>query len=121
MSTDRPRRVGALIHRELAQVISREMDDPRVKLVAITAVDVSPDLKNATVFVSSVGDQGAAQAVVEVLNGASHFLRHHLGHNIELRVTPALRFRYDESIQRGAELERLIDDLVKQPEDNRTD
>ena len=56
-----------------------------------------------------------------MLNGASHFLRRHLGHNIDLRVTPALRFRYDESIQRGAELERLIDDLVKKPEDNQTD
>lgn len=107
---DRCRRVGRVIARELAGLIAREVDDERARLVSITEVTVSRDLKQATVYVSRVGE-GAGEDIEGVLNGASQYLRYLLGRQAGLRSTPSLRFKYDDSIRRGVELSGLIDRL----------
>ncbi len=107
---ERTRRVGELIRRELAQIIAREMHDPRVRLASITGVKVSKDLKLAKVYVSELEDpssEGGGAAIV--LDRARGFLRYHLGQRLDLRTTPDLRFSADESIRRGSAISELID------------
>lgn len=121
---DRCRRVSELIRRELATLLRREVDDHRVKMVAITAVTVSKDLKQATVYVSRA-DAGLASPaeqnhppatpaeIEKTLNHAGKYLRYLLGQQLDLRVTPGLLFKYDDSIRHGAEMSMLIDSLNK--------
>ncbi len=107
--------------RELSMLIAREINDPRIRLVSINSVRVSKDLKHATVYFSSLdttpkeGEAGASGTVLpnleKVLNQASGFLRRRLSQHAEMRVTPALRFKYDDSIRRGIEITNLIDQL----------
>ena len=110
---DRRRRVAELIRRELSTLIAREVDDRRVKMVSITAVSVSKDLKQATVYVSSVEQSAAAAEIEKTLNHAGKYLRYLLGQQIHLRVTPGLLFKYDDSIRRGMKMTTLIDSLNK--------
>ena len=109
---DRTLRVSELIHRELSVLLLRESDDPRLKMVAITGVTISRDLKQATVYVSSAQSSSVSAAGIEsACNEISKHLRGLLGRNLQLRNTPALRFQYDHSIRRGMELSNLIDSL----------
>ena len=116
----RAQRIGDQIQRELAQLIRMEVKDPRLGgLVTVTAVDVSRDSSHAKVFVTFMGAQeqegvdSVAQSL-KVLNDASGFLRMQLGRAMKLRSVPNLRFHYDESVVRGAELSALIERAVSQ-------
>lgn len=111
--TNRPRRVGALLKRELAEIISREVNDPNVGSVTITSVDVAPDLKKAKVYFTCWQDDENHQKTTEGLNHAAGFLRHCLRDRVELRNIPLLTFLYDESIERGSRISKLIDDSLK--------
>ncbi|MGR3914491.1 MAG: 30S ribosome-binding factor RbfA [Gammaproteobacteria bacterium] len=109
---ERTRRVAELIRRELSGLLAREVGDLRVRMVSITGVRVSKDLKQAVVHVSSI-EEGAEPAEIEkALNHAAKYLRYMLGRQLEMRSTPGLRFRYDHSIRRGMEMTRLIDSLT---------
>lgn len=101
-------RIGELLQHELADLIRREVKDPRVQHVTVTEVDVSPDLSHAKVLISVLGAEGPQTEVVQALNHAAGFLRHALGQRVRLRVIPELRFSYDESLDRSARLEALI-------------
>jgi ribosome-binding factor A len=106
----RTRRVAELLQRELSTVIARELGDPRVGMVTVTAVEVSKDYAHATVYVTRLGSGSSEQnETVTALNRASGFLRHALSERLDLRSTPRLHFKYDTSIERGEELSRLID------------
>lgn len=116
----RTQRIGDQMQRELAQLIQREIKDPRLGLVTITAVDVSRDLSHAKVFVTVMGLEETPeniQQTVRVLKDASGFLRMMLGKAMQLRTVPQLGFSYDASVRRGAELSALIERAVA--EDNR--
>ena len=109
---DRTRRVGELLRRELSTLISREMDDQRAAMTSITGVKISRDLRQATVYVSSVKDKEADHhALVQCLNHAAGYLRHLVSQQLNMRRTPELHFVYDDTIQHGMELTRLIDSL----------
>jgi ribosome-binding factor A len=105
-------RLGEQIRRDLATAIRVELKDPRVAMVSITAVRVSRDLSHARVYVTVIGDAAQRRATVEALNHAAGFLRHELRQRLVARVVPQLRFVYDESIERGAQLESLIETVV---------
>lgn len=110
----RTRRIGEQMQRELATLIQQEIQDPRLGMVTVSAVEVSRDLAHAKVFITVLDDQQQdIAASLEVLNRAGGFLRHELGRRMTLRTVPALRFVYDESMVRGNELSRLIDEAVK--------
>ncbi|MFO8025360.1 30S ribosome-binding factor RbfA [Thiohalophilus sp.] len=110
----RTRRIGEQMQRELATLIQQEIQDPRLGMVTVSAVEVSRDLAHAKVFITVLDDQQQdIAASLEVLNRASGFLRHELGRRMTLRTVPMLRFVYDESMARGNELSRLIDEAVK--------
>jgi len=108
----RSRRVGELIQRELATMLTREVKDPRLALVSITAVDVTRDLGLAKVFYTVINSDHDTSDVKEGLQKASGFLRYELGQRIKLRIVPRLEFRYDESVIHGAQLTQLIDSAI---------
>ncbi len=110
----RTQRIGDQMQRELAQLIRREVKDPRVGLVTITAVDVSRDVGHAKVFITVMGQDSAEdiKQTIKVLNSAAGFLRVHLGKEMKLRSVPQLHFHYDESVTRGAQLSALIERAV---------
>ncbi|HYX66061.1 MAG TPA: 30S ribosome-binding factor RbfA [Burkholderiales bacterium] len=104
----RPEKLGDLIQRELSDLLHRDVRDPRVGMVTITAVDVSPDLSHAKVYFTTLSKEHIDEAR-EGLQRAAGFLRSQLARRIKLYTTPELRFVYDESVERGDRLSRLID------------
>jgi ribosome-binding factor A len=104
----RPEKLGDLIQRELSDLLRREVRDPRVGMVTITAVDVSPDLSHAKVYFTTLSKEHVDEAR-QGLQRAAGFLRSQLARRITLYTTPELRFVYDESVERGDRLSRLID------------
>ncbi|HYP66817.1 MAG TPA: 30S ribosome-binding factor RbfA [Thiobacillaceae bacterium] len=108
----RSRRVADQIQRELAEIIRVELEDPRVGLATITAVEVSSDLEHAKIFVTSLGPASDHNALLAGLRRAAGYLRSQLSHRMKLRIVPALTFEYDTSVQRGVELSQLIDQAI---------
>lgn len=114
----RMQRVSELIRRELATIIAREMDDPRMRFVSVTAVDVSKDLRTAKVYVTQIDTATDAVLDIRALQKASGFLRRQLAAVLELKSIPALSFVYDNSIERGVDLSRLIEKSVAETGDS---
>ncbi|HED40963.1 MAG TPA: 30S ribosome-binding factor RbfA [Chromatiales bacterium] len=112
-------RVGEQIRREIAQLIQQEIKDPRVGMVTVTAVDISPDMSHAKVHVTLLGDDHEVDECIKVLNRAAAFLRRSIGKRMKLRVVPTLRFHYDASVEQGTALSALIDSAVAADEKNR--
>ena len=108
---DRTRRVAELIRRALAGIIRERLPDRGLGLLSITATEVTRDLSRATVFISLLGEEEDQERVTKTLNEESSVLRYELSRTLNLRHTPEIKFRYDLSIERGARLSRLIDDL----------
>jgi ribosome-binding factor A len=107
-SSGRPQKLGDLIQRELSELLQRELRDPRVGMITITAVDVSPDISHAKVLYTTLDPAHVAEAG-KGLKRAAGFLRSQLAKRIKLYTTPELRFEYDVSVERGDRLSRLID------------
>jgi len=108
----RPQKLGDLIQRELSDLVQRELRDPRVGMITLTSVDVSPDLSHAKVFFTVLQKEHLEDASTG-LRRAAGFLRSQLAKRIKLYTTPELRFVYDESVERGDRLSRLIDSALK--------
>lgn len=111
-SSGRPQKLGDLIQRELSDLLQRELRDPRVGMITITGVDVSPDISHAKVLYTTL-DRAHIEEAARGLKRASGFLRSQLARRIKLYTTPELRFEYDESVERGDRLSRLIDSALK--------
>jgi ribosome-binding factor A len=108
----RLRRVADQIQRELSGLLQSELKDPRVGMITLTGVEVSPDLAHAKVFFTTLGDAEALARTDAGLKRAAGFLRSELGRRLKLRVTPEIRFVHDASVERGVRLSKLIDDAV---------
>jgi ribosome-binding factor A len=107
----RPQKLGDQIQREVSDLL-REVRDPRVGMITITSVDVSPDLSHAKVFFT-LFEKDKLEDTLAGLKRASGYLRSQLAKRIKLYTTPGLRFVYDESVERGDRLSRLIDSTKK--------
>jgi ribosome-binding factor A len=118
VGTARSARIADQIQRELADVIRLELRDPRVRLVTLTAVELSRDQSHAKVYFTVLGTEGETKETLEGLQRAAGFLRSSLAHRLSTRSVPELHFAYDASIERGARLSKLIDEAVapKSPE-----
>lgn len=108
----RSRRIAEQIQRELAEIIRLELKDPRVGMITLTDVEVTPDCEHAKVFFTRLGDAADIPTVTRALTHAAGFLRSELAHRMRLRVMPQLQFEYDESVERGVRLSNLIDEAV---------
>ena len=115
--TRRSERTGKLIQQKISQVLERQVNDPRLsKLISVTGVSVSPDLKYAKIFVSTLGDETNKRDMLAGLNNASGFLRKELASHIKMRCIPQLSFHYDDSIERGIRLLELIGQVTTNPD-----
>jgi ribosome-binding factor A len=112
----RTERLGSTIQRELAMIILRELNDPRLTgMPSITRVKVSPDLSVADVYVTVMGTEGQKTAALNALRHSAGLLRTRLTHEISLRQTPFLKFHIDENLKKEIE---LLDALRKVAEEN---
>ncbi|MCE5182891.1 MAG: 30S ribosome-binding factor RbfA [Betaproteobacteria bacterium] len=105
-------RIAEQIQRELAELIQLEIKDPRVGLVTLTGVEVTPDYAHAKVYFTSMKSAEEALKAKAALEHAAGFLRSQLAHRMKLRVTPQLHFIHDTSVEHGVRLSQLIDEAV---------
>ena len=108
------RRLNDLIRDEIAHLLAHETRDPRLKegVIRLTAVETAPDLSTARVFVSVLGDEEEANAVLVNIRKARPFFRRGLAARLNLRHTPELEFRLDRSIAEGAKIDQLLRELA---------
>jgi len=107
----RSERVGDQIRQELAELITREVHDPGIGFLTITRVRLTPDLQQARVSYTTLGDEKARVETGRALNRAIPFLRRQIGRRLRLKHVPQLQFFYDESIERQDRIERIIQDI----------
>ena len=106
----RPERVADAIQVELADILTRRLKDPRHGFLTVTAVEVTPDLGRARIFISAL-TEGELEEGLETLDRAKGFIRTELGRRIRLRFMPDLEFRPDRSTERGLRVQALLRDL----------
>lgn len=118
----RPDRVAEAIREGVASFLSDGAKDPRIRgFVTVTAVDVTRDLRHATVFVSVMGDDEARKATFEGLSSVAHHLRSVLGKSLRLRNAPEIHFKADESIARASRIEQLLAQVRNERESGSTE
>ena len=106
-------RVAEQIRRDLAELVRTELKDPRVGMISLTDVELSPDYAHAKVYFTTLAPHDSLPAIEAGLRRAGGFLRRELGKRIHIHKLPELHFVYDESVEQGDRLSRLIDDAVK--------
>lgn len=110
----RPNRVGEQMKKELGEIISRKIKDPRIGFVTVTDVNVTGDLQQATVYISVLGDQEQRENTLKGLAKAKGFIRSEIGQRIRLRKTPEITFEFDESIDYGNRIDTLLHQIAKE-------
>ncbi len=111
--TRRVQRLNNLIRHEISELLQRQVKDPRLGIfIAVTEVSISPDLRHAMIFVSHMGSAEEKQETMSALASASGFFRRELANRLRLRRIPELSFQWDDSIERGAHLLQLIDQVT---------
>jgi ribosome-binding factor A len=112
----RPDRVAEAIREEVAMFLAEGVKDPRVVgFVTVTGVDVTRDLRHATIYVSVMGSDTEKSATFQGLESVASHLRARVGRALRLRVTPELAFKNDESIARAARIEQLLSEIKTPP------
>lgn len=108
MPTARIRRVNEAVREVLSAHIAEDLSDPRIGFVTVTAVETSPDLRRARVYVSVLGDEDQREASLAGLRAAHGVLQGRMGRELRIKRTPVLEFVYDESIDQGMRIEKLL-------------
>jgi ribosome-binding factor A len=119
MPSTRQRRVQELLVHEISDIVRRELKDPRVGFVTITDAEVTPDLRHARVFFSVLGDDTQKADTATALNRAAGFIRGEFARRAQMRYVPDLRFEFDASVERGARISQLLEQ-VRQDEQHAT-
>ncbi|KJZ00801.1 30S ribosome-binding factor RbfA [Pseudoalteromonas ruthenica] len=117
----RTERVAQQIQKEIAVIIQREVKDPRLGMVTVSAVEVSRDLSYAKIFVTvfNQDDDSKAKQSMRILNDASGYIRSLLGKRIRARIIPELRFVIDNSLLEGMRISNLVDTVMREDQDKR--
>ncbi len=114
-------RVNGEVMRALSEIL-REVKDPRIGIMtSVTSVSVSPDLKTCKVYVSVLGSDREREETLEGLNSAKGFIRRELARIVNLRNTPELLFRVDDSIEYGVDMAHKIDEVISRDRENNPD
>lgn len=111
MSNLRSNRVAEQIKKELGEILTQKLKDPRVGFVTVTDVEVTGDLQHAKVFISVLGDEEKKKETFLGLSKAQGFIRSEIGQRIRLRKTPELHFEFDEAIEYGNRIETILREL----------
>jgi len=109
--TARTDRIDELLRQEIGEILSRDVQDPRIGFVTVTDVETAPDLSNARVWVSVIGQPDERAQTMRALERAMPFVRHELGARIRLRRIPELHVRADDTAERGTRVLRLLAEL----------
>ena len=109
MTGGRMRRVDEAVREVLSGAITQELKDPRVGFVTVTAVETSPDLRHARVFVSVLGDEGQRERSMDGLRAAHGYLQRRLNEELRIKHTPSLDFIYDDSVDRSLRIQSLLE------------
>ena len=109
MTGGRMRRVDEAVMEVLSGAITQELKDPRVGFVTVTAVETSPDLRHARVFVSVLGDEGQRERSMDGLRAAHGYLQRRLNEELRIKHTPSLDFIYDDSVDRSLRIQSLLE------------
>jgi len=117
MATRRQQRVADRVRQELADLLERRTEDPRLRGLTITGVEVTQDLKQAFIYVSSLAGVEGSKEVLAGLEHAKRFFRHELAERIDLRIVPELVFRWDATLETGERISRILDELAKEKHD----
>ncbi len=111
-------RVNNEIRRELSELIQRHVKDPRIhSFVTVTEVDTTPDLRHSKVYISTIAGQEEEGVIIKVLTAAAGFLRTELARNIRMRHMPELSFHWDNSIEHGDHILRMLDDIAREKQE----
>lgn len=116
-------RVGQQIQKEVAVILQREIKDPRLGMITVSAVEVSRDLSYAKIFITSLdGDnKEKAKQSLAIINEASGYIRSLLGKRIRARIVPELKFVMDTSLLEGMRISNLVDKVIREDEAKRGD
>jgi len=115
MSSRRIARLNDAFREEISDLLRRQVKDPRLAVfITITRVEISADLSHAKVHVSVMGSDDDREKALRGLEAAASFLRREIGHRLSLRRIPALSFRRDDSLERGAHVLELLDEVSEQ-------
>ena len=114
--TRRTDRVADALQALVAELLLREIKDPRIGLVTITGVKVSPDLRHARVYFSCLGDDAQRAQSLKGLTSAAGFIRSQVARRLNLRVAPEINFEFDSSLEQAERLSRLLKDPRREPE-----
>jgi ribosome-binding factor A len=106
--SDRMRRVNEAMREVLSDALTQDLKDPRVGFVTVTAVDTSPDLRQARVYVSVLGDPDERRASLDGLQSAHGYLQRKVAAQLRMKHTPQLHFEDDETVRRADRIERLF-------------
>lgn len=110
----RPEKVREFVKEQVSEIIQHHLKDPRIGFVSVTDVEVSADLRHAKVFVSVLGNAQAKADTMAGLQSAVGYVRGELGRRLQMRFTPEILFRLDESIERGTRVVSLLRDVTKE-------
>jgi ribosome-binding factor A len=105
------------IQHEISSMLVRGLKDPRIGFVTVTGVDMSPDLRHARVFVTTMGSAAEKKASLEALQRAAGWIRHELGQRIRMKFLPEIVFRADVSQEYGEHIDQLLDETRKPPDE----
>jgi ribosome-binding factor A len=105
------RRVNAAVREVLSEAVG-ELKDPRIGFVTVTGVETSPDLRQARVFVSVLGNERKREQSIDGLQAAHGLLQGRIARELRMKRTPQLTFEYDPSVERGVRMTQLIDELA---------
>lgn len=117
MASQRQRKVQELLVQEISEIIRRELKDPHIGFVTITDAEVSPDLRHARVFYSVLGEQSAQEETGKALNRAAGFIRGEFARRASMRYVPEIKFFFDPSVERGARIHELLEQVRREDED----
>lgn len=117
MGTRRQQQVADLLQAAISGILLRKLKDPRLGFLTITGVKMSPDLRHARVYFSTIGDQERVETALTGLRSATGVIRGEIGRSLDLRYCPQLAFHFDESLAFGAHIESRIRELDIQPEE----
>jgi ribosome-binding factor A len=113
MANYRIGRVAEQMKKELSDIISNRIKDPRIGFVTVTGVDVTGDLQQATAYITVLGGEEKIAETLEGLSQAKGFIRSEIGKRIRLRKTPELDFKIDESVEYGNRINKILHDLKR--------
>jgi ribosome-binding factor A len=108
MSGRRPARVGEAVREVIAEMLLRDIKDPRIGMITLTTVEVSEDLRQAKVYFSCVGDENARQRSLSGLRSAAGFIKAHVTRQLKLRYAPELTFIFDSSLEVADRVSSLL-------------